>query len=193
MTIRQKLLSAFYPIYKRLAAFAGIHSRIKSHIKTAPVSFYSLQSVLNNGDNFSFEMLRGKKVIIVNTASDCIYTAQYENLEKLFAENKNKLVIIGFPTNEFKKQENKNDQQIAEFCKINYGVTFPIMKKSSVLKNAHQHEVFQWLTDKNKNGWNDDQPTWNFCKYVIDEEGRLNYFFESAVEPKDEKFIKSIS
>ena len=137
--------------------------------------------------------MRGKKTIIVNSASDCIYTTQYQALEYFYAENKNNLIVLGFPTNDFKKQESKTDHHIAAFCKKHFGITFPVMKKTSVLKSTHQHEVFEWLTDKNKNGWNDQVPTWNFCKYIIDEDGRLTYFFESAIEPTHPEFVKAFS
>ena len=193
MTIRQKILSVLYPFFRRVVSFAGIHSKISSNNITPPVSFFSLESVLNNGDIFSFEKLRGKKTIIVNSASDCIYTTQYQALEYFYAENKNNLIVLGFPTNDFKKQESKTDHHIAAFCKKHFGITFPVMKKTSVLKSTHQHEVFEWLTDKNKNGWNDQVPTWNFCKYIIDEDGRLTYFFESAIEPTHPEFVKAFS
>lgn len=193
MTIKQKILSSVYPFYQKLIGLTGIHSKFQSNSVTPPADFYALQSTLNNGAVFSFEQLRGKKVVIVNTASDCIYTSQYKSLENFYTENKNEVIVLGFPSNEFKQQENKNDVEIAAFCKLNFGVSFPLMKKSFLLKSSHQHEVYEWLTDKTKNGWNDTMPVWNFCKYVINEEGRLTHFFESAIEPSHPQFLKAFS
>ena len=135
-------------------------------------------------------MLKGKKLLLVNTASACGYTGQYAELEELYKKYKDQLVIIGFPANDFKQQEQKNDEEIAEFCKVNYGVTFLLAKKSSVIKGAEQHPVFAWLSDAGKNGWNDEEPTWNFCKYLVDEEGILKAFFPQTVSPLDKSVVQ---
>ena len=123
------------------------------------------------------------KILIVNTASDCGYTPQYTDLEKLYKEYKDKLIILGFPANDFGEQEKGSNEEIASFCQINYGVTFPLMQKSTVIKSAAQNEVFKWLSDKNKNGWNEQEPTWNFCKYLVDENGILVNVYNSSVSP----------
>lgn len=162
------------------------------HTKPA-TSFYALQSVKNNGEVFSFQTLKGKKVLLVNTASACGYTPQYEELEKLYEGHKEHLAIIAFPANDFGAQEQGSDEQIAQFCKINFGVTFPLMKKSGVIKNGKQNPVFGWLTDKSKNGWNEQEPTWNFCKYLVDEQGVLQSFYGQSVSPLDEQVIKAIT
>jgi len=194
MTGRQKILKAFYPAFiwitklfgKNTAALAGQHV-------DPPVSFYGLHDTAITGKQFDTAMLKGKKVLLVNTASDCGYTNQYDGLEKLSQQYMDKLVIIGFPANDFKEQETGDDKTIAEFCKVNYGVTFPLMTKSSVIKGAGQNSIFSWLSDAKQNGWNDQQPTWNFCKYLVDENGRLANFFASSVEPFDKKIINALN
>jgi glutathione peroxidase len=127
--------------------------------------------------------LKGKKVLIVNTASDCGFTGQYDELEKLHQQYKDKLIILGFPANDFKEQEKGDDAGIAEFCKVNFGVTFQLMQKSHVVKSAEQNPVFAWLSHKEKNGWCEQQPVWNFSKYLINEEGVLVGFYAQTVSP----------
>ena len=131
--------------------------------------------------------------MLVNTASGCGYTAQYEQLETLYQQYKEKLVIIGFPSNDFREQEQLNDAQIAAFCKENFGVTFPLVQKSIVISKAGQNEIFKWLSNKTLNGWNNEAPTWNFCKYLIDEDGNLTHFFASSVEPGSQEVLHAIS
>jgi glutathione peroxidase len=191
MTIRQKILKTIYPMLTGLTRLAGANS--KSHkppfAMEPPVSVYSLRILLNSGEEMSMDSLRGKKVLLVNTASDCGYTAQYEDLQALQKEYDKDLVIIGFPANDFKQQEKGSDAQIAEFCKINFGVTFPLAAKSSVLKGDSQHPVFRWLSDKDLNGWNGQAPIWNFSKYLIDEQGRLAGVFEPSVAPGAKEIV----
>lgn len=149
-------------------------------------SFYDLDITLNNGETLSAEKLKGKKLLLVNTASNCGYTPQYHQLQELFNNHSNELLIIGFPSNDFGQQEPGSDEEIEVFCKMNYGVKFPIAKKSVVIRNAQQNPVFQWLTDAEKNGWNDKAPDWNFCKYLVSEDGRLLAVFPSTAEPMRE-------
>ena len=165
-----------------VSLFSG-KSNLHAEGKKPFTSFYDLSATANDGNNFYFAHLRGKKVLIVNTASDCGYTAQYSELQKLYEQQNDKIVIIAFPANDFKEQEQADDAAIAEFCKVNYGVSFPLMKKSVVVKNGGQHEVYKWLTDKNKNGWNDKAPEWNFSKYLINENGELINYFSPGVSP----------
>ena len=193
MTVRQKILKAVYPI---LMIFSDKKNRAKpSQVNTAvfSTSFYSLKTVTNQGTIFDFSQLKGKKVLLVNTASDCGYTPQYADLQKLYEQYKDRLVIIGFPANDFKEQEKGSDEQIAAFCKANYGVTFPLAQKSSVVKGNQQNEVFKWLSDKNKNGWNDKQPKWNFSKYLVNENGILINYFDPAVSPLDREITEAIA
>ena len=194
MTYRQKVLKAVYPALMWVNKVTGKKSKVMSNDKPAapPQSLYSLSIILNSGNTLRFDSLKGKKILIVNTASNCGYTNQYEDLEKLYEKYKDKLAIIGFPANDFKEQEKGTDEDIAQFCKLNYGVRFPLAKKSSVIKSDQQNEVFKWLTDKNKNGWNEQQPTWNFSKYLIDENGALIKYFDPAVSPASDEVIKAI-
>ncbi|MBK8611333.1 MAG: glutathione peroxidase [Chitinophagaceae bacterium] len=193
MTTRQKVLKAVYPMWIWFAGKKGLNTKNLSNEKAMPsVSFYSLSDTLNDGTAFDFEQLRGKKVMLVNTASDCGYTGQYDDLQKLSEQYKDKFVVIGFPANDFKEQEKGTDEEIASFCKINFGVSFPLMKKSSVKKGGSQNRVFDWLTDATKNGWNDQPPSWNFCKYMVDEEGRLTHFFGSTIEPLGKEITEAV-
>lgn len=190
MTIRQKLLKAFYPVLvwasgKKAKQFGNEHAK-------ANVPFYSLKATANNGTEFDFTQLKGKKVLLVNTASDCGYTGQYDDLQKLYEKFQTKLVILGFPANDFKEQEKGSDEDIAQFCKINFGVTFPLMKKSRVIKSTEQNAVFKWLSDSTMNGWNNKQPSWNFSKYLINEEGQLVHYFDPAVSPLSNEVISAI-
>ena len=194
MTVRQKILKAVYPVWIWWAGRNEKTRKILVNEKAVPVvSFYSLKDTSINGKAFDFEQLKGKKIMLVNTASDCGYTGQYDDLQKLSEQYTGKLIVIGFPANDFKEQEKGTDQEIAEFCKLNFGVSFPLMKKSSVKKGTEQNGVFQWLTDPAKNGWNSKQPSWNFCKYIVDEQGRLKHYFGSAVEPMDKEIINALN
>lgn len=184
MTIRQRFLKLVYPLWIWWANKKEVGTKkLSAQEATPPVSFYSLKDTLINGTEFDFSQLKGKKVMLVNTASDCGYTGQYDDLQKLSEQYKDKLLVLGFPANDFKEQEKGSNEEIAEFCRINFGVSFPLMKKSSVVKGADQNKVFEWLTNKNKNGWSNQQPSWNFCKYLVDEEGRLTNYFASTIEP----------
>lgn len=193
MTYRQKLLKAFYPAMMWFAKLGGANTKTLANEKAIPtVSFYTLQDTAIDGTPFNFEMLKGKKIMLVNTASDCGYTNQYDDLQKLYEANKYKLVIIGFPANDFKQQEKGGNTAIADFCRKNYGVTFPLMQKSSVLKTANQSKIFKWLTDANLNGWNNEPPSWNFCKYIVDENGRLTHYFGSTISPSGKEISTAI-
>lgn len=192
MTIRQPILNFLYPL---ITLFSGL---FKNGVETNKEkiepnsSFYSLSATLNNGKVFSFDSLKGYKIIIVNTASDCGFTAQYSQLEELYQQHKDKLKIIAFPANDFKNQEKGSDEDIASFCKLNYGVSFLLMQKTKVI-GSEQNDVFKWLSNKNINGWCNQQPEWNFCKYLIDENGVLLNYFPSAVSPLSKKVVGQIT
>ncbi|MBK7561114.1 MAG: glutathione peroxidase [Chitinophagaceae bacterium] len=193
MTYRQKMLKAVYPALMWFTKLTGKNTKELSNKDVIPpVSFYTLQGVLNNGDTVLFNSFRDKKVLLVNTASDCGYTNQYEDLQKLSEQYKDKLVVIGFPANDFKEQEKRADKDIAEFCKLNFGVTFPLMQKSIVIKSAQQNPVFQWLSDSTKNGWNKRYPSWNFSKYLVNEKGVLTNYFGSSVSPLSKEVVAAI-
>ncbi len=192
MTARQRILKILYPVFQFVNRVFKRKNSIFSSDKPAIKSFYELSATLNNGEEFNFLQLKNKKVLIVNTASDCGFTPQYKDLEKLFELRKDRLEILAFPANDFKKQETRDDTAIENFCHKNYGVTFPLMKKSKVVVHSTQNRVFEWLTDKDRNGWNVHEPTWNFCKYLVDENGNLTHFFESAESPMSRNILSAI-
>jgi glutathione peroxidase len=134
--------------------------------------FYSFKVKTLEGGTFDFSTLKGKKVIVVNTASKCGNTPQYKDLEELYQKYSDNLVIIGFPANNFGQQEPGDAKEIRQFCTDNYGVTFPLMQKISV-KGSDMDPVYKWLTSKNENGVMDSEVKWNFQKYLIDENGKL--------------------
>ena len=135
------------------------------------------------GEDFDFSTLKGKKIMIVNTASKCGLTPQYKILQKVYNTYKDQnFTIIGFPANNFKEQEPGTNAEIAEFCKKNYGVTFPMMSKIDV-KGENQHKVYQFFTQKDKNGFSNNEVKWNFQKYLIDENGKLVNVISPSIQP----------
>lgn len=141
------------------------------------------------GNNFDFATLKGKKVMIVNTASECGLTPQYAQLQELYATFKDKnFVIIGFPANNFGLQEPGSNATIATFCSKNYGVTFPMMEKISV-KGDNMSELYQFLTQKSKNGLEDNEVKWNFQKYLINSDGFLEKVMAPTTSPTDIEII----
>jgi glutathione peroxidase len=133
--------------------------------------------------------LEGKKVLIVNTASKCGFTPQYEGLQELYTKYGGEdFVIIGFPANDFLKQEPGTNEEIREFCTLNYGVSFPMMAKISV-KGKDMHPLYQWLTRKELNGYRDSKVKWNFQKYLVDEKGRLVGMYPPKTKPLSEEMI----
>ncbi len=194
MSGRQSMLKSFYPVLTKVTRFFGVNSRaINPENKTSSVtSVFEIPFELNNGDTVSLQAWKGKKIIVVNTASDCGYTGQYEELQALYKNGKGEIMIIGFPANDFKKQEKGSNEEIAAFCKKNYGVEFPIAMKTSVIKGKEQHPLFSWLSDPEKNGWNKEAPGWNFSKYVIDEQGNLSGYFDPGVSPLGKEISEAL-
>jgi glutathione peroxidase len=144
------------------------------------------------GNTFNFSDLKGKKVMVVNTASECGLTPQYEELQALYEKYQGKnFVIVGFPANNFNGQEPGSNAEIATFCKRNYGVTFPMMEKISV-QGDDMHEVYQFLTQKSKNGSQDSKVEWNFQKYLINENGQVEKVISPRTLPTDAEIIKWI-
>ena len=143
-----------------------------------------------DGKPVSLSGFKGKKVVILNVASKCGFTPQYADWEKFYKEHGDKIVVLGFPANNFAQEQGSNDE-IASFCQKNYGVTFPMFEKVDVVGNE-QAPLYKWLSTKSLNGWNDKTPTWNFCKYVINEKGELTNFFASKVKPDDAEFKKAV-
>ena len=149
-------------------------------------SFYELEAISIDGEKISFDQYKNKKILIVNVASKCGYTYQYEGLQKLQDIHQDKVIVLGFPANDFFNQESGSNEDIEEFCEINYGITFPMFEKTTT-KGKKQSSIYQWLTNKDLNGWNAQRPTWNFCKYLVNEEGELVGFFDSKVKPLSEE------
>lgn len=152
-------------------------------------AFYELTATDIHGGPVRMAELKGKKLMVVNTASECGYTPQYAQLQELYEAYKDKgFVIIGFPCNQFGAQEPGDEQRIEAFCRKNYGVTFPLMAKVEV-KGKGQHPVYKWLTSKAENGVMDSEVKWNFHKYLIDGDGNLVMSLESGVSPLDERIL----
>ncbi len=144
-----------------------------------------------NGNSFDFSQLKGKKILVVNTASKCGLTPQYRDLQALYEQNKDKLVIVGFPANNFMSQEPGSDTEIATFCEVNYGVTFPMMSKISV-KGSDMHQVYKFLTQQAENGLKDSSVEWNFQKYLLDENGYLIEVFGPRTQPLDKSITAAL-
>ncbi len=154
--------------------------------------FYDLKATGIDGKTVDFKSLKGKTVLIVNTASKCGFTPQLKDLQALYEKYQPKgLEIIAFPSNQFMGQEPLEGGAIAEFCELNFKTTFPIMQKSDVRGN-NKNEVFKFLTDKKQNGKNSQQPWWNFWKYLVDKNGNLVDVFSSLTKPTDKKVISAI-
>lgn len=184
-------------------AWSMLHCSNSSQITSRPMestavnvsnktSFYDFTVNSLSGDPVSLAQYRGKKIIVLNVASRCGYTPQYAQWEQFYRENKDQVVVLGFPCNDFMGQEPGSAADIAEFCQKNYGVTFPMFEKVHV-KGKDKAPVYQWLTDPAQNGWNSQEPSWNFCKYLINEKGELTHFFASKVTPSSEDFIQAMA
>lgn len=181
-----------YPIRKRINAFLNAGTNLSPKIKmTGSKSIYDYTPEGIDGKPLPLAQFKGKKMLIVNTASECGFTPQYEGLQALWEKYKDHLVVIGFPSNDFDAQEPGDESAILSFCQKNYGVTFPLTKKIKVTGDT-QHDVFRWLTKKELNGWNDRDPNWNFCKYLVDENGNLKSFFSHKTDPLNPKIISEI-
>lgn len=158
---------------------------------TMKTSFYDLEARTIDGKTIKMSDYKGKKLIIINAASKCGYTSQYEDWQTYYEANRGKIEIIAFPCNQFMGQEPGTSEEIAAFCKTNYDITFQLYDKVDV-KGGQQSPIYKWLTDPTQNGWNKEVPSWNFCKYVINEKGELTHFFASKIKPTSEEFIKAM-
>ena len=164
----------------------------KSSSTESKGSFYDFKmKTLDGKETIDFSKYKGKKVVVINVASKCGFTPQYADWEKFNKEHGDKIVVLGFPANNFLGQEPGTNEEIATFCQKNYGVTFQLFEKIEVI-GKNQHPLYQWLSKKDLNGWNDKAPTWNFCKYVIDEQGNVVTFLASGVKPDSEEFKKAV-
>ncbi len=155
-------------------------------------SFYDLQANSIDGKVVDMKGYKGKKILIVNVASQCGLTPQYAELEELSRLYPENLVVLGFPSNQFLKQEPGSNKDIAKFCSSKYSITFPLFEKS-IVKGQGKNIVYDWLTDPKKNGWNSKPPSWNFSKYLIDENGKLIKRFSARTTPLSEEIISSIN
>lgn len=193
MTIRQRIMKFLYPLLMKLTKATGKNSKVLHNTNDQPMtSIYDLSVQLNNGKELKLGQYKGKKLLLVNTASNCGYTNQYDDLQALYKKFSGNLEIIGFPANDFHEQEKGTDEEIAQFCKINFGVTFPLVKKSVVVPAPDQHPVYKWLTNKEENGWNEQAPTWNFSKYLLDENGHLTDYFDPSVSPLSNEVVTAV-
>ncbi len=172
------------------ASIILLTSFFSPEIKTNSIYKFKVESL--DGGKINFKQFKGKKILVVNTASKCGYTPQYEELQKLYTQYSNKLVIVGFPANNFGAQEPGTNTEIKEFCKKNYGVTFPMAAKVSV-KGNDMAPIFKWLTHKSQNGVLDAEIKWNFTKFLLDENGVLLAKFDSKVTPMSEEITKYLN
>jgi glutathione peroxidase len=153
------------------------------------MDFFDLSATDINGELIKLDTYKGKKVMVVNTASECGYTPQYAQLQELYETYKGQgFVVLGFPCNDFGSQEPGTETEIAQFCQKNYGVTFPMMGKVHV-KGPEQHAVYHWLTNMSQNAVMDNDVKWNFHKFLVDEQGHLVMSLQSGVEPSDQRII----
>lgn len=157
-----------------------------------PENFHDFTITTLDGQKLDLSTFKGKKILVVNTASKCGFTPQYEDLEKLYQTYQDKLVVIGFPANNFMRQEPGSNAEIAEFCQKNYGVSFPMSEKISV-KGKDMAPIYQWLTQKKYNKVEDNSISWNFNKFLIDENGHFVAYFGSKVKPIGPEILKYLT
>ncbi|MDB5269291.1 MAG: glutathione peroxidase [Hymenobacter sp.] len=162
-----------------------------SQTAAAPASVYDFTVKSIDGKEVKLSKYKGKKLLIVNTASKCGFTPQYKELEELSKKYGNKVVVLGFPSNSF-KQELTSNEEVASFCEKNYGVTFPLFETVSV-KGDDATPLYKYLSDKTKNGVVSDAPSWNFCKYLVDEKGHVVKFYNSKVTPLSPELVADIT
>lgn len=178
----------YYKMKKLAFIIALVFSASLTKAQNMNLHQFSVKDI--NGETFDFKSLEGKKVMVVNTASECGLTPQYEILEELYQNYKDKnFTIVGFPANNFGGQEPGTNEEIKGFCQKNYGVSFSMMSKISV-KGEDKHEVYQWLTEKAKNGKMDAEVSWNFQKFLIDEKGNLVDMVPPQESPASDKVIE---
>ena len=172
------------PIMKTILSFLFIACSLFTNAQS--IHSFKVKSI--DGGQIDLSKYKGKKIMVVNTASQCGYTPQYASLQKVYSQYKDILVIIGFPCNQFGGQEPGTNAEIVEFCEKNYGVTFPLADKVDV-KGADQSSIYQWLTQKAKNGVLDATIGWNFNKFLLDENGKMLAYFPSNVKPDSDAVL----
>ena len=159
---------------------------------TSTNSIYAININSLQGSPLDLSNYKGKKILFVNVASKCGFTPQYKELQKLYDEYQDKLVVIGVPCNQFGKQEPGSSEDIQQFCELNYGVTFPITEKIDV-KGSNQHPLYLWLTKKAENGKKNSTVKWNFQKYLVDENGNFIDYYFSITKPMSKKILKHLN
>jgi glutathione peroxidase len=190
------LLAPYLRGMKKIIFIMGLLSFLfacgdKNTLDAQTKSIYDFKVKGLNGQTIDFAAFKGKKIMVVNTASKCGYTPQYKDLEALYKKYEGKLVIIGFPANDFLFQEPGSNEEIKTFCSVNYGVTFPMAEKITV-KGKNKAPIYTWLTQKEYNGFSDSKVKWNFQKYLINEAGQLVGVFDSGVSPMSEEIIQAV-
>ena len=192
VTVIMKLKAIIAPILFLLLVFQCHMSDNNNPPKGKKMSIHEFTVENIMGESFDFSSLKGKKIMVVNTASKCGLTSQYEKLEGLYQKYKSQdLVIVGFPSNDFMGQEPGSNEEIVAFCQRNYGVTFPMMSKVKV-RGKEMCDIYSFLTTKSKNGFSDNKVQWNFQKYLLDEDGFLVDVITPRIAPDDEKIINWI-
>jgi glutathione peroxidase len=154
-------------------------------------SFYDFTVNDLSGKPVSLKEYKGKTVVLINVASKCGFTPQYADWQKFHEKYGDKIAVLGFPANNFMSQEPGSSEEIAEFCQKNYGVTFRMFEKIEV-SGKDKAPLYNWLSNKDLNGWNDKEPSWNFCKYLINKDGKLTHFFESKITPENPEFLQAV-
>lgn len=187
--------SLFLSLTLFLSGFLSNYTSMQTNEKTTeairPITIYDFKIASLDGGTIDFSKFKGKKILIVNTASKCGYTPQYKGLESLFESHKNNLVIVGFPSDNFGGQEFQDNKDIASFCEKNFGVSFPLTTRVDV-KGINITPVFQYLCHKEENGVLDATISWNFNKFIIDENGKLLAHFDSDITPESPELLKYI-
>jgi glutathione peroxidase len=171
-----------------IACTSATSTNIEMETTAYPKNVYEFKVPSIEGGTIDFSTFKGKKILVVNTASECGFTPQYDGLEKLYKDHRDKLVVVGFPANNFGGQEPGSNEEIQQFCKLRYGVTFPLAAKVEVV-GENSHPLFKWLTRKEENGVMDATIQWNFTKFLLDENGKLLASFESSVTPNSEQIL----
>lgn len=173
------------------ARFSEVKQQTEA-VKKPKESFYNLSATNMQGEEVRFDSFKGKNILIVNTASKCGFTSQFEDLQKFHTQYKDSVIVLGFPSNDFANQDPGSNKEIVEFCKKNYGVSFTMFEKISVT-GEEQHPIYHWLSDSTQNGWYQGAPTWNFCKYLVNAQGELVGYYGSSIKPFDPKIISDLS
>jgi len=185
------LRKTIHYLLKMLNVNSGTVIKATANAGNPTISIYEININTITGEPLRLSTFRGKAMLLVNTASACGYTGQYADLRKLQEMYNEKLIVIGFPSNDFGKQEPGTHEEIRNFCTENFNITFPLTEKIHVA-GENRHPVYQWLTTSELNGWNNHQPGWNFCKYLIDGQGRLKGFYSEKVNPLDSTILNDL-